>query len=265
MRKTFAQVLEEGKVDIFLEYSRLYKLMYSKKYGSPFLRERIEETFESIWFRGTALSLDDFDHEYGFNFEENPQDFDITYLVRYCEYFYNFVIHSIYPSDFYVQQIQRVIERIGYMGIQEKGLMSFVERNPAAISVAETLPEDLSYKTLMYDHHSMKGDIEAKKEILLKLGQKLESKRDHLNKANPNLENEIFQMFNKMNLRHNNVDASDKGHYYKYVAEMSKDDLEKWYDELYQMSLLAFLELEQAERKPRVEELLRRLNEKEKE
>ena len=36
---------------------------------------------------------------------------------------------------------------------------------------------------------------------------------------------------------------------------MNKQDLENWYDETYQMCLLAFMELEQADRKPKFDEI----------
>ena len=44
------------------------------------------------------------------------------------------------------------------------------------------------------------------------------------------------------------------------VADMDKETLEKWYDETYQMCLLAFLELDNLERKEKVEHLKQALN-----
>ena len=43
--------------------------------------------------------------------------------------------------------------------------------------------------------------------------------------------------------------------YKETVAKMSKDELENWYDETYQLCLLAFLELDNVERTKKVVEL----------
>ena len=55
-------------------------------------------------------------------------------------------------------------------------------------------------------------------------------------------------MLNNLNIRHNNRSKKDKSKYKEYVAKMSKVRLEKWYDELYQMMLLAILLLDNADR-----------------
>lgn len=61
-------------------------------------------------------------------------------------------------------------------------------------------------------------------------------------------------MFNNMNIRHNNCTEGDKN-YREVVAKMSQDELEKWYDETYQLCLLAFLELDNVERTKKVAQL----------
>ena len=48
--------------------------------------DEVEEQFHKIPFKGTCISLDDFDETYGFRFEENPRNFDLNYLVIFCEY-----------------------------------------------------------------------------------------------------------------------------------------------------------------------------------
>lgn len=266
MRKDFVQILKEGKVDIKREYNRLYQLFYARDpndYHSTSVYDDINNSFSDVWFRGTALNLDDFDEEYGFNFEINPENLNIDILVDFCEYFYNFVQCSLgYDATFYTTHILKVIDKIGYKTVFVEGLVKFVENDPVAISVAEILPNDVSYRALMYNHHSLKGNIEAKKEILLKLADLLEPKDKCLNQINSQFKSDLFNAFNNLNLRHNNVDPKDKGHYRKYVDEMKKSELEKWYDEVYQMCLLAFLLLEHAERKPKFDELMKNVNAK---
>ena len=91
--------------------------------------------------------------------------------------------------------------------------------------------------------------MDVKKSILQQLASILEAKRKELNQADKTLEADLFYAFNNLNIRHNNVDSELKGKYKAYVAQMSNDELEKWYDETYQMCLLAFLQIENLDRK----------------
>ena len=83
----------------------------------------------------------------------------------------------------------------------------------------------------------------------------LEAKRKELNQADKKLESNLFYAFNNLNIRHNNVDSELKGKYKAYVAQMSNDELEKWYDETYQMCLLAFLQIENLDQKAEFDKL----------
>lgn len=265
MRRNFAQVLKAGKVDLKKEYSKLYALFYGRDdRDDKSLADLISMNIESFYFRGTCLDLDEFDEKYGFHFAEQPQDFDIDYLVSFCEYIYNFVLwfedryfFAQINKHFYLQQISKVIEAIGYMESNEDGFTIFVPKDNAAIAVSESehIPEILSYRVIAYNHHSMKGNLEAKKAVLQQLASILEAKRKDLSRADKTLESDLFYAFNNLNIRHNNVDPGLKGKYKAYVAQMSTDELEKWYNETYQMCLLAFLQIENLDRKAEFDKL----------
>ncbi len=124
-------------------------------------------------------------------------------------------------------------------------------KDNAAIAVAESdlISEEISYKLIYYNHYSMKGDIEAKKQTIIQLAGSLEGKQAELSNINSVLKDDLFYLFNNLNLRHNNVDPSAKKKYKAYVANMDDEELEYWYDETYQMCLLAFMSIENAERK----------------
>ena len=174
MRRNFAQVLKEGKVDLKKEYSKLYDLFYGKDpRDGKSLADLISLNFEGFYFRGTCLDLGEFDEVHGFRFEEQPKIFDIDYLVSFCEYIYNFVLHfedhyffGQINKSFYLQQINKVIETIGYIQCSEDGFTIFVPKDNAAIAVSESelIPEALSYKIIAYNHHSMKGNLESKRQ-----------------------------------------------------------------------------------------------------
>lgn len=271
-RRNFAQILEAANIDIKREYDRLYSSFYLQKnydmYGNCYsLKEHCAMNFINIPFRGTCLSLDDFDDFYDIHFEKVPSNFDLNYLILFCEYTYNLVLYLncnmqlLYtgvnsPQQIYLQQIIKVIEIIGYMTVQKDGITIMVPKSQEAIAVSEIVSPTLSYKVIEYNHHALQGNIEAKKAILLLLANQLEPKRNQLKNVNRLLETNIFFLYNSMNIRHNNCDINSNS-YKEYTANMSKKNLEIWYDEIYQLSLLAFLELDNIERINRIEELKR--------
>ena len=269
MRRNFADVLKSGKVDIKKEYSKLYELFYGKdSRDNRSLAELISINFNKIHFRGTCLDLEDFNQQYGFNFVEQPQDFNIDYLVSFCEYVYNFVVAFQDPfffdgsgRIFYFQQIQKVIDAIGYMQSSDDGFVIFVEKNQAAISVSEIVPQEISYKVISYNHHTYKGDLESKREILVKLAYVLEPKESSLAGIDNQFKSDLFYLLNTLGLRHNNLDPEGK-QYKAFVANMTKEELEHWYDETYQMCLLAFLRIEHIERKKAINELKKKVEAK---
>ena len=100
----------------------------------------------------------------------------------------------------------------------------------------------------------MKGDLERKRATLIALADKLEPMRVKLKQINASMEADIFFLFNNVNLRHNNADPEGKN-YKPLVAKMAENEIEQWYDDTYQMCLLAFLELDHLDRKPRIDQL----------
>lgn len=267
MRRNFAQILKSGKIDYKKEYKKLYDLLFDGETdingNCCSIYTILSDSFTSFYFHGTYLSLQEFDEENGFNFpapvKENPKFDD---LIKLMEYFYNMLVGYMNSHDisffsnintqFLMQHILAVCEAIGYRQEMEDGFTVFVEKNAVAANVAESdlIPDDLSYKLITYDHYSMRGNIEAKKAIILRLAGILEGQKAKLHQVNPSLEKDLFYIFNNFNIRHNNCERISKD-YKPVIADMDKNELEKWYDETYQMCLLAFMEIEQAERKPK--------------
>ena len=235
--------------------------------------DELSERFIGFYFRGTCLSIDEFNDLHDFHFEKDPADFSIDNLISLCEYISNMLMGyqatqvsfgwnmAVAPVlinvQFYLQQISQIIEKIGYMQAAEDNFTIYVEKSPAAIAVAESelIPENLSYKLISYNHYRMKGNLEEKKAVLLQLASIIEAKRKELNQAEKVLETNLFYAFNNLNIRHNNVNPELKGKYNAYVAQMPNDELEKWYDETYQMCLLAFLQIENLGRKAKFDKL----------
>ncbi len=265
-RKNLSQILKDAKIDYKREYSRLYELFYETEIDSMrnVLRDACAANFWNIPIRGTCLSLDDFDDFYEINFEKKPENFDLNYLLNFCEYTYNLVVYTTFsswgyviqnPRDMFWNQMNRVVDLIGYMfTTTDNGVSIIVPKDQAAITVAETLDKNLSYRVIEYNHKSMKGNLDKKKNILVLLADKLEPNRKKLKQINSKMEDHLYFLFNNINIRHNNLEQGSK-EYQKYIADMSKEELEKWYDETYQLCLLAFLELDNIQRKEKIEKL----------
>ena len=260
MRKNFAQILKETNIDLKEEYQKLYDMLYPRSISISAqkqisIHDELGEYFPYFYFRGTCLTIDEFDKKHGFEFVREPDNFNVDSVVSISEYIYNMLkAYDISNSlgiinvQFYHSQIMTVIETIGYMSAYEDGFTIFVEKSPAAISVAELMSEGMSYKVISYNHHSMKGNLDAKKNTLLKFADMLEPRRPELKQIDSGFESDLFYAFNNFNIRHNNVDPTGKK-YKKPIGDLTEDQLEQWYDEVYQMSLLAFLRLEHADRK----------------
>lgn len=271
MRRNFAQILKEAKIDVVVEYRKMFDMMFEpniqKRSGKlTSMHSELGRWFTCYYFRGTCLTINEFDEMHGFHFERDPQNFSIDRLVELCEYISNMLVayqraiisdQKIIRVSFCLDQISRVVEAIGYMKSNQDGYVIYVEKSPAAIAVAESdlIPGDLSYKVISYNHYSMRGQIEEKKTCLLQLAAILEGKRAELRNADKVLESDLFFMFNNLNIRHNNIDRDQPSKYKAFVAEMGTDELENWYDDTYQMCLLAFLQIENAARKQNIEAL----------
>lgn len=266
-RRNFAEILKEAGVNIKAEYDRLYEMFYNKpafiaRYTNT-LNGLCRERFMDFSFRGTCISLNDFNKYYGFYFEPEPLGFDIDYLISFCEYSYNFVTElkldetvlfygASESCNIYINQILSVIESIGYMSVndEEMGVVIFVPKNAPAIAVAEMLPKDMSYKVIEYNHHSLKRNLKRKSQILKVLADQLEPKEKYLKGINKQYSDDLFCLFNNLNVRHNNEDK---------IQNISEEELEEWYDYTYDMSLLAFMMLEKKNHKSDIIELKKKL------
>ena len=146
------------------------------------------------------------------------------------------------------------LEKYNHKAYIDDERILIIEDKPEVTAVAEIVEQDLAIDIIRYNHRSLQGELDLKKNILLSLGAELEPRRRELQALNKQLSEDIFFMLNNLNVRHNNRSKKDKN-YKEYVAKMRKDRLEKWYDELYQMILLAMLLLDNTDRMAKVKDL----------
>lgn len=119
-------------------------------------------------------------------------------------------------------------------------------------AVAEIVDQKTAYAVIEYNHHLLKGNIAEKQRILKILADKFEPIRGELKKVDKDLESNTGCLLNKMNIGHNNVEGKNA---IEYVKNLSDEEMEEWYDEIYQMLLLCFLEYDNIERSKKISKL----------
>ena len=242
-------------------------------YGDKTLFEYFDEyCFEDWMQRGHFVDLDDFLKCIGFDDLKRSATEDVEEFLTLIELIYNvWVLVNVdvanydkvgykleWEGNYY--HLKKVMDDIlgqynytAYVDKKSEKVL-VIENTPGVTAVAEIVEPSLALEVIKYNHYALKGETELKKSILLKMAQQLEPQRKSLHAIDSKLEDNIFFMFNNLDLRHNNRSANDKS-YKEYVAKMKKRDLEKWYDELYQMVLVAFLLLDNVDRTEKVKEL----------
>ena len=270
----FSNVIKRETIDLWKEYKRLYYLFYEEKgLGDQrtTLFDFVTSNFSYLPFVDTCIDFEDFNRTYGYNYDVFPESVDVEKLVSFCEYLYNLVIYAktalnvaIYSVNYYptglnfihrfLLQVCKVMDKFGYIPTLRDEITIFVEKDVAADAVSSIVDEDLSSIIHAYKHQSTKGDINRKQSYLLSIYHKLCANNNTLMKIDHALYNEISFLFNNFNLRHNNKDKTSKD-YKEYTANLSENEIEELYDDLYNLCLLAYIELDNVERIEKIKKL----------
>ena len=126
-------------------------------------------------------------------------------------------------------------------------------KNTVVTSVVELFHDETSYDIIEYNHFLLKGDLEKKRKILLKLSDKYAGISNRIKQYDSSINDDLSCLLNNLNIRHNNI----KGKYKKeYVVNMKKEELEEWYDETYELLLFTF---QLKNRAPKIKELKEKL------
>lgn len=274
MRKSIFDIAS-ASINISNEVDRIVSMSVKEKstYYPPYdltLFEFVEQRCFRNWsYRGHFVNVKDFLKAVNYNeIIKSAKNGDTEAFMILIELTYNLwslAYYDIIDKDssskwnnnfFHLRDVMLDnLEKYNHKAYIDDERILIIEDKPEVTAVAEIIEQDLAIDIIQYNHRSMQGEIELKKKILISLGSELEPKRKELQVLNKQLSEDIFFMLNNMNLRHNNRSKKDIGKYKEYVAKMTKARLEKWYDELYQMMLLAFLLLDNVDRTENVKEL----------
>ena len=279
MRKNIFQILQE-QFDMHTEINRIYEVFKSHLFNKNtfvYSPEKLvdEFVFQKWTQRNRCINTSDMKDSLGINSILRKEDPTMNELIIFLEYVENILNLAwkykmnnddvlYYPKyNILRENLDDLLDRINHEKyvFDDEEMVLIAEKNAEATAVAEIVDTKTSLKVIKYNHYLLKGDIQAKKDIILELATKLEPKRKQLEKLDNKLSSNLFYLLNNLNLRHNNVDKTNKN-YKDAVAKMRKDTLEKWYDETYQLELLAFLLLDNEKRNKKVDELKAKVEEK---
>ncbi len=203
-----------------------------------------------------------------------PQEYsqDIEDMLKGLEYYINILNSLKYKLNIpgninflcspayamLLQNIDILLEHINYETLEsvEEEKVILIPNNPAATAVAEIAPKEIAFAILKYNHASLKGQLEEKRKLLVSIANEYEPLLDKPVEGFKDYFAKTTGLLNNLNIRHNNKAGKNKN---EIVAKMSPEELESWYDELYQLLLFCVLCKDNYERKGKVSELLKNL------
>lgn len=267
-RNNIFKLLEQNYTSFEDNLSRIDELFQKRYMIELGFGERVtlksfvqQKCFYSWKSRGRCIDVDDFLNTIGYPivfYEEinlysylNRIEgiYNLWYLARNYRHLHKDQFKFYKTYDILKELLDDCLSDFNYKAYYnaETEQLIVVEDKSEITAVAEIVEPQIAFEIIRYNHRTLKGNLDAKKRILLTMGAELEPKRNVLHGINQSLESGIFFMLNNLNLRHNNCVVGDKN-YKEAVASMPPIDLEHWYDELYQMILLANLSLDNINR-----------------
>lgn len=278
-RKDIFKILEE-KYDIEKEFKIVIGLFFHPTLKLHTNQQvSIEVALDKAYFyawkqRGCCINSEDMRNRLGLDtfILEEGVECDLEFKIQYLEYICNLINLSntklSYPDfqktkEYLIleQNVDILLSHLNYEKVifKEEEKVILVPKDPAATAVAEISSKDVAFAILKYHHASLKGQVEEKRKLLRSIANEYEPL---LNKPIDGFKeyfDKATNMLNNMNIRHNNKSGKYKK---ELVAQMSDEELESWYDELYQLLLFCVLIKDNKERKDKVDDLLKRINPK---
>ena len=273
-RKSIFDIASES-LNISNEANRIVKMFYEddtlyRNSSGYTIVEYIENyVFEEWKWRGHFIDVNDFMESIEYeSIVHRCQYYDTESFLTLIELVYNFweLAHrDLIAEDselkwggnfYHLEDVMNDnLQKYNYKAYNCDDRILVIEDKPEVTAVAEIVEQNLAIQVIQYNHRSLRGNLDTKKQILIALGSELEPRRKELQALNKQLSEDIFFMLNNIHVRHNNRDPKDPSKYKEFIFKMDDGELEEWYDELYQMLLLAILLLDNADRSSKVKEL----------
>ena len=140
-----------------------------------------------------------------------------------------------------LSRIRAILRRLHFdvRYVPDKEFIYIVPHDAAAEAASENDADPLSRDITQYRSTSAIGQLDFKRSILADMGRRVEAYPDNLKPENAGLFSRIEFMLGNVHIRSDNQSGEDR---IERVAAMTDEELERWYDETYQLLLLRILE-----------------------
>ena len=177
MRNNIFDLISNKKTDLLEEYLRIHRLFEIEKVDGPYtLKETIQRKYFLSWkYRKRFLFIDELMASLDLDYDSMNKSITIDKLLNYIELILNLMIlinRYISTSvdkigNILINNINDLLEDLNYEKIhqQDLGRVIITEKNKLTTAVAEIRPEIIK-PVIEYRRFSLKGDIEAKRNIL---------------------------------------------------------------------------------------------------
>lgn len=171
-----------------------------------------------------------------YNFKNRQYDFNYSYYHKKDKAFKD--IELLFNA------IKEFLLSNGYKLAQNEGKLCIVE-NEVAINIDDVEDEKLKSEIISFYDYKNANDVEEKKKIMLILIGKLESRKKDIDKIFGSKIADMFSNYaNNLNLRHDNTTEEYKKYYNKAVADLSTEEIIKWYDYIFAFMVNIYLNLD---------------------
>lgn len=248
MRRNIFDVINKD-LDLIKEYNKLYSLFMNERvYGVLSLAEIFNNKFRYWKYKNTYINVEEILEDIGLSANTNNECclkdiLNLIELIKNAEKFCQYEKSYVNSNATIFQNSNYILDKLGYTTIEEEDYkILLVKKDVDALETAlEVESQELSTLILSYIDFRIEKDIEEKRRILSGLGKYLEPKRKEIKNLSSNLEDTIFLILNKMNIRHNNLEGNNQ---VNYLNELGEKDLLEWYDRLYGLILTSIRLLE---------------------
>jgi len=255
--KHFLDILREN-YNFNDEIDRIAKLFVSQTlyiYSFNTTWYTLEEVFEkhvlSKWKgRLSCISMTDLKNSLHIRYSatHRPISNSDDDILRYLEYYINVMLNFTKSNrsneyskteDFHMlnENMLMLLDHMNHEVIEDKDNQIFlvVPKNPQGTAAAEVSSKSTGLAILQYHHRLLKGNLDAKSKILFAIAGEYED----MLKNPPTGYKELFDktrgLCNQLCIRHTNKQNKCN------IGNLSDEELEHWYDEIYQMLLLCIL------------------------
>ena len=278
-RKNIFEILKQ-KYDTWEEINKILSLFFSKLFyyhdfhrGGNYTAEEVFdiELLPNWKQRGSYLSCSEIRNalEIPKYFSFAPSLEDIIAILEYIENITYLLITKLKILDnkeydvldkfiILVENMRILQEHLNYEYkiFAKEEMVILVPKNPIATTVAEISDEETAIAILRYNHHTLKGDLETKRQLLSAIARAYEPLLDNPIEGYRDFFKQTNGLLNNLHIRHNNFEEGDNKN---LVINIDDKTLEHWYDELYQLLLFCVLIDDNLKRKKEAGEFLKSL------